>query len=86
MRDMMKECVQAKVPATQKAVLMALAYGADKGGKSAPSVREIADRAGVTRRTVQRTLRALEAVGLLRYEGSLGSSSTYTVFPKVGVK
>lgn len=82
MRDMMKECVQAKVPATQKAVLMALAYGADKGGKSAMSVRVIADRAGVTRRTVQRTLRALAAGGLLRYEGSLGGSSTYTVFPR----
>ena len=82
MRDMMKECVQAKVPATQKAVLMALAYGADKSGKNALSVREISARAGVTRRTVQRTLRALAAGGLMRYEGCLGGSSTYTVFPR----
>ena len=84
MLSMMKQCVLADASATQKAVLMALAYCADKDRKCTPSVKVLAAHAGTSRCTVFRALKALESRGLVQRESGKadGDINTYTIFPK----
>ena len=57
------------LPPTPKLVLLALADHADDQGVCWPGQRGIAAKVGRSRRTVQRTIMALEGLGLLAVEG-----------------
>lgn len=81
---LMERCAAESIPPTQKAVLLALAADADGKRQCAPVLQTIAARAGVTRRTVQYTMRKLERARLVRVDGygRDGCANTYTIFPK----
>jgi pyocin large subunit-like protein len=49
------------------------------GGAVALTVRELAGRARVTERTVQRSMRALEEIGAVAVEETRGGTSRFTV-------
>jgi DNA-binding transcriptional ArsR family regulator len=53
---------------TEKLVLLALASVADSNGAATPTIATLASMCGVTRRSVQRTLRKLLGAGLVRSE------------------
>ncbi len=59
------------LPPTHKLVLLALAHLANASGRSSPSVSTLAASCGVSTRTIRRTLRDLEADGLLHTEPQL---------------
>jgi DNA-binding transcriptional MocR family regulator len=62
---------QCQLRATAKAVLKELAWFADdKGERIWPSVRTLAERTGMGRRTVQKILRELEREGAIQALGS----------------
>lgn len=54
------------LPPTPKLILMSLADNADEAGYCWPRIRKVAERCSVSERTVQRTLKNFEALGLLR--------------------
>lgn len=57
-----------ELPEGQKLVLLALADHADDEGTCWPGAKRMAEKCGVTRRTVQRRIAALETRGLLQRE------------------
>lgn len=70
-----------------KLTLLAFADHADDYGVCYPSIRRIAWKSGVTRRTVQRHVRQLEEDGVLRLVekgGGRGNPTTYRVAPEKG--
>lgn len=75
---------QVKLPARQKAVLMALAFPAHHDGTHAyPSQQTMANESGLSLRNVQRGLRELEAAGYIVPEayngGGRGHAVQYTI-------
>lgn len=71
-----------------RAILLALAFRADKSGRAWPSLFTLAQDSGLTRRTVCRTLPAIEALGELRIArrrvrgGRAHLSSVYQLVPR----
>lgn len=64
--DLMREVFQLDLPSTEKHVATILAwFGNDDGGDIFPSVETVKGMTGLSKRTVQRTLRCLERKGLL---------------------
>lgn len=57
-----------KVPSTEKFVLVVLADYADEEGSCFPGQKRIAEKVGGSERTVRRSLKSLEARGLIRRE------------------
>lgn len=81
---MMSEVWNLDLQATQKLVLLAMAdHADDEGGNAYPSVARLAEKCSVDPRTVQRTLRALEASGLLVVvrHATQHAPTTYKVSP-----
>lgn len=62
---------------TAKLVLLCIADHADAEGRCFPSVDRIADRCGISARTVQRALRLLEGGGALGVEVRPGQAPLY---------
>lgn len=67
------------INSTQKIVLLALADWANDEGMCWPSIQRIADKCCLTTRAVQKALRAMEEMGLLRYEDGVHKSRTYWI-------
>lgn len=70
-----------------KLTLLGFADHADDLGICYPSIRRVAWKAGVSRRTVQRHVRELEEIGVLRCVekgGGRGNPTTYRVDPEKG--
>lgn len=67
------------INATQKIVLLALADWANDEGMCWPSIQRIADKCCLTTRAVQKALRAMEEMGLLRHEDGVHKSRTYWI-------
>ncbi|GBD22997.1 hypothetical protein HRbin29_00647 [bacterium HR29] len=64
--------------ANQRLVLVALLRFADERGECFPAVATLASRTGLSERTVQRTLRELEKLGLVAVEERRGRTRTST--------
>jgi len=76
-------CGDRPILASEKAVLVCLASYADKFARQAwPAVGTIAEQTRLSRRTVQRALRELEACGLIYNEvgATNRTSTTYTLY------
>lgn len=85
----MSEVWSLALPATQKLVLLALAdHADDRGGNAYPSVSGLAQKCGVDARTIQRSLRTLEAAGLLAVErhATQHFPNTYRVVPGAALR
>jgi hypothetical protein len=67
------------INSTQKLVLLALADWANDEGMCWPSIQRIADKCSLTTRAVQKSLRAIEDMGMLRYEDGVHKSRTYWI-------
>jgi len=67
------------INSTQKLVLLALADWANDEGMCWPSIQRIADKCSLTKRAVQKALRAIEDMGMLRYEDGVHKSRTYWI-------
>lgn len=72
------------LPDSEKLVLLALADWAGDDGRCWPSVGQMAKKCSKGERTVQATLRALCAKGLLRREDRVGKGTIWTVDPRSG--
>ena len=76
-----------RMPAEAVRVLAAIATYADAAGACFPAVSTVADRLGLTRRTIQRHMRALEACGYVerqptrRSRGGFGANLYRLRFP-----
>lgn len=84
----MSEVWESELPQGQKFVLLAMADHANDEGRNAyPSIARLAERCSVDQRTVQRTLRALEASGYLVVERAAKqhSPTSYRVIPRGGI-
>lgn len=72
---------------SDRLVLLAIADRANDEGRDAwPSVENIATKARMDVRTVQRSLRRLEALGELKLDRRRGSSTRYTVVMRPGAR
>lgn len=79
------------LPKPLKFTLLALADHADHDGRNAyPGVGLLAWKLGDDRRTVQRSLRKLEAMGIIEAvaytKGGHGRATVYTIHTEKGVK
>ena len=77
------EIAASELNATARAVACALATYMDRDGVCWPSVETISRLLRLSRRTVQRAIRTLEAQGFLRVQlgGGRGKASTYRATP-----
>jgi len=64
-----------------KLVLISLAYRANADGMCWPSIARLVADTGLARRTVQRSVRELRALGHLSERAHVGGSNVYTVHP-----
>jgi hypothetical protein len=71
----------ADVPVTSRAVAAALVSYMDRTGRAWPSIASLMAGSGCSERTVRRSLRVLESVGVLVTERHHGRPSTYTATP-----
>jgi hypothetical protein len=69
--------IRQRVGGTNKLVLLVLADYANPEGRCWPSIATLADVCGVTGRTVLTAVAALEEIGLVAVERSMGSSNVY---------
>ncbi len=69
------------LPPSEKLVLLALADWAHDDGKCWPSIKAVADKSGVSQRTVQRMLRGAEKSGLLKRKEIVGKGCEYRLIP-----
>ena len=72
---------KASLPSTAKFVLVALCDSANDQGECYPSVATLAVKCGIGERTVQDSLKAIEAAGGLRREFRKGRATVYWVTP-----
>jgi DNA-binding MarR family transcriptional regulator len=63
---------------------MVLAYHQARDGVASPSVGTIAEKAGVSDRTVIRSLKRLESLGYLVVERRYNDTSVYRLWPRDG--
>ena len=70
---------------SEKLVLLALADWAHDDGRCWPSIKAVADKSGVSERTVQRTLREAEKNGLLERTENKGKGCEYRLTPRHSV-
>jgi DNA-binding Lrp family transcriptional regulator len=67
------------ISATQKLVLLALADWANDEGLCWPSINRLAVKTGATSRSVQRLIRQLEELGLVKREEVVGKGNRYWI-------
>lgn len=71
-----------RMPASSKAVLVALADRCDRHGRCWPAVADLVQRTCLSERSVQYALRWLEKAGALTVERGRHKANTYQVTPK----
>jgi DNA-binding Lrp family transcriptional regulator len=70
------------LPPTEKLVLLALADAANDEGLCWPSIATIARKSGFSERSVQRSIRAAEGMGLITREEVIGKGCKYRLIPR----
>lgn len=73
------------LPPSEKLVLLALADWASDDGRCWPSIKAVADKSGVSQRTVQRMLREAENNGLIERREIIGKGCEYRLTPRHSV-
>jgi hypothetical protein len=70
------------LPAFEKLVLLALADCANDEGECWPSVSTLKRKTGAGERTIQRSIRALETLGIVERVETYGKSNRYWIHPR----
>lgn len=78
----MAQCWPLKVPATAKAVLIALADHASDAGECWPSISTLAERTCLSSRSVIRAIQELEAYQVIRAIRTEGRHTSYLITPE----
>ncbi len=73
------------LPPSEKLVLLALADWAHDDGRCWPSIKAVAEKSGVSERTVQRMLREAEKNGLIERKEVVGKGCEYRLNPRHSV-
>lgn len=73
------------LPPSEKLVLLALADWAHDDGRCWPSIKKVAEKSGVSERTVQRMLREAEKNGLVERKETIGKGCEYRLTPRHSV-
>lgn len=81
----MSACWMLQMPPKAKAVLISLADNANDAGHCWPSIDTIAARTCLSRDSVMRAIRELEALGHITADRSNGRHTTYMVHPETGL-
>jgi hypothetical protein len=77
----MAACWPLSMPATQKLVLVSLADHANDAGSCFPSIQRLCEHTGLSDRAIQKSIKWLESVGVLRRCAKPGRASDYVIDP-----
>lgn len=81
--ELMTRAWKANLPSTQKLVLLALCDNANDAGTCYPSVKNLAEKCGLSARGIQAAFAALEESGYVTRDLRKGRSTVYTIqFPE----